>query len=379
MQTPSDSGSSVVFFQTYRDCRAAFLGRAHDVGAIVQSRLHPTLKGRDGEDLAIDTAYLGEPGAKRLLVMSSGVHGYEGFAGGALQLDTLSRLSAAITASPDVAVLLIHGVNPFGWSHYSRTNENNVDLNRNFIAFDEVAEEHRLARDIQALNDFGSATGPDFERIVSGLQSLGGVHGAEAVSDAIQRGQYFQPDGVGYGGDGPQWSNRVLREVWSAYFADRDLVCMIDWHTGLGTYGEPVFLCFDPPVSGAYRLASDWWGPAALSGANAAYDSGSRPSYSGLMAVAAQETARASGAVAVGAVIEFGTFKPAEAARCLWIDRWLRRPPADVDATSFEALQQHARRFFYPDEAGWKESVLTSGRLIVDEALRGLRNWDVKA
>ena len=29
--------------------------------------------------------------------------------------------------------LFVHGLNPYGWAHGSRTNENNVDLNRNYL------------------------------------------------------------------------------------------------------------------------------------------------------------------------------------------------------------------------------------------------------
>ena len=32
-----------------------------------------------------------------------------------------------------LGVVLVHGLNPYGFAHFTRTTENNVDLNRNFI------------------------------------------------------------------------------------------------------------------------------------------------------------------------------------------------------------------------------------------------------
>ena len=34
-----------------------------------------------------------------------------------------------------VAVLLVHAVNPYGFSHLRRANEDHIDLNRNFLDF----------------------------------------------------------------------------------------------------------------------------------------------------------------------------------------------------------------------------------------------------
>jgi hypothetical protein len=36
--------------------------------------------------------------------------------------------------APNVAVVFIHAVNPYGMSFWRRWNENNVDLNRNFLS-----------------------------------------------------------------------------------------------------------------------------------------------------------------------------------------------------------------------------------------------------
>ena len=72
---------AAAFSGSYAEARAKFVhaaaGRAHDVA----SHVHPEATGRDGEPLAIDVAEVGAADASALLVVSSGMHGVEGFAG----------------------------------------------------------------------------------------------------------------------------------------------------------------------------------------------------------------------------------------------------------------------------------------------------------
>ena len=90
---------------------------------------HPiAAKGPDGEELTLDVAAHGPAGPK-LLVVSSGVHGVEAPFGSAVQLALLEKWKAA----PPVRCLFVHAVNPFGFAHRRRVNEDNADLNRNFL------------------------------------------------------------------------------------------------------------------------------------------------------------------------------------------------------------------------------------------------------
>ncbi|NIP94329.1 MAG: DUF2817 domain-containing protein [Akkermansiaceae bacterium] len=84
-----------------------------------------------GEDLTIDVGILGWE-SDPALVLSSGVHGVEGFPGSALQLAFLDGLYRK-PAGSGIRYILIHGINPHGFAHLRRFNEGNVDLNRNFL------------------------------------------------------------------------------------------------------------------------------------------------------------------------------------------------------------------------------------------------------
>src|SRR3546814_15477716 len=100
-------------------------------GATVVSAVHPTERGAEGEDLAIDIATFGDPDAEKTLFLVSGTHGQEGFVGSALQIAFLRDLD--IPAGLNVVAL--HALNPWGFSHRSRTAEANMNMNRNFTDY----------------------------------------------------------------------------------------------------------------------------------------------------------------------------------------------------------------------------------------------------
>ncbi len=67
-----------------------------------------------------------------MLFLASGTHGVEGLCGSGIQ-HFLLRDGVAARVPDDVALVLLHAVNPFGFAWLRRVNEDNVDLNRNFL------------------------------------------------------------------------------------------------------------------------------------------------------------------------------------------------------------------------------------------------------
>jgi len=120
-----------LFSPSYATARRKFLDAAAGRGLTVDSRVLD-LPGAEGETLAMDVVLDGPADASRMLVVISGVHGVEGFCGSAIQTGVL-RLGPP--AHPDTAVLHIHAINPYGFSHLRRATQENVDLNRNFVDF----------------------------------------------------------------------------------------------------------------------------------------------------------------------------------------------------------------------------------------------------
>ena len=115
---------------TYEESRSRFLTAASAAGASVTSYEHPD-RGLAGETLAIDVASIGPDDATAVLLIVSGTHGVEGFTGSALQHHWLDRHLG--DRPGDVRVVMLHAFNPYGFSWVRRVNEDNVDLNRNFV------------------------------------------------------------------------------------------------------------------------------------------------------------------------------------------------------------------------------------------------------
>jgi len=211
------------------------------------------------EDLTIDVAIRGRSAAPTL-VLSSGVHGVEGFAGSAIQLAFSDRLSRS-APDADLRYVFIHGVNPFGFAHLRRFNEANVDLNRNFF---QVGREPFGRRDgYVRLNGLLNPESPPrrfepfaarmaIEILREGRAALrdSPVHHGRAgrrdawrlgfarLKEAVACGQYEFPRGLFFGGKDPGTSTRTVQEHCSDWLGDPPRVRHLDVHTGLGTFGS---------------------------------------------------------------------------------------------------------------------------------------------
>jgi predicted deacylase len=120
------------FSESYRDARSKFLAAGFGVKASIYTYPCLELTGKLGETLSCDVAVLGPEDATHAAIVISGTHGAEGFCGSAI----LHRWLLSRSSTPplrNVKVVLVHAVNPWAFSHITRTTENNVDLNRNFI------------------------------------------------------------------------------------------------------------------------------------------------------------------------------------------------------------------------------------------------------
>jgi murein tripeptide amidase MpaA len=81
------------------------------------------------DDLSIDITKSPYSSDRPTIIISSGLHGGEGFFGSAVQLALLE--SGNLTTN--INWVFLHALNPYGFANLRRCNENNVDLNRNFL------------------------------------------------------------------------------------------------------------------------------------------------------------------------------------------------------------------------------------------------------
>jgi hypothetical protein len=69
----------MLFPTDYLDGRERFRALASRTDFVLESYEHPVEKGPQGETLSCDVARFGPSDAKRIILISSGTHGVEGF------------------------------------------------------------------------------------------------------------------------------------------------------------------------------------------------------------------------------------------------------------------------------------------------------------
>jgi hypothetical protein len=357
------------FSATYASARNKFVDAAQAAGATLSQYIHPSAVGKIGEALTIDVAHLGNRSADRQLLVISGTHGQEGYAGSAAQVGWLLS-SPAKPVLGDVGVLLVHGLNPYGFSHGSRTNENNVDLNRNFVDHTQPYPENPGYDKLhQALTPL-VWNRESFDSVSRAEADFLAEEGADALFSALVAGQYNHPDGLMYGGNGREWSNLTLERILCEHIGHASKVAFIEWHTGIGEYGKPFFLSFNELHSDERRQAENWWGEGV---SDARPHGMERPTYSGLVFYGVQ--AFLSKARVAGAVIEFGTRGPEAGAVAMRQDRWLRFHGEAVNAEMQTLMRADLRDSLNPASYLWRHAVLDHAVALTDSAVCGLARW----
>jgi hypothetical protein len=351
------------FAQSYVEARDKFFAAARLRGLGVETHVHP-LTGRDGEMLAMDVARDGPRNAKSLLVISSACHGVEGYCGSGVQVALLEDAAWHEAAQEaGVAVLYIHGLNPYGFSWWRRTTHENVDLNRNFRDFSVDAPVNAAYDEIADL--LVPETWPPDAKTAEALNRFVAERGEKALQQAISGGQYRHPNGVFYGGTGPTWSHTTLRHVLRDHGTRCAKLAWIDLHTGLGPngHGERIFASRDDAQ--AYARAKAWWGDVT-----SIYDGSSTSALlTGLMWLAAYE--ECAQAEYTGIALEYGTEPQAEVMESLRADQWLENHPEADEATRL-AIKRRVRDAFYTDTDAWKEQIVAQAVDASYSALRGL-------
>ena len=270
------------FSSSYREARWRFRKMVRLLG--METHSYP-VDGRGTNDLTIDVA-VGGPDSAPAVVLSSGVHGVEGFLGSAVQLAFLNHLNRA-PSTPRIRYVLIHGVNPYGFSRLRRSNEDNVDLNRNFL--DEAGEFSGVPKDYIRLNQFlnpeslpstlepftvktavkvlkagrhvlrDSAEVDDRRNIRLSWQA-----GFQALKKAVANGQYEFPRGLFYGGREACQSTRIVQQNCEDWLGLSPRVLHLDFHTGLGRFGTCQLLLSKRSAETRYPWFAEAFGAANI-------------------------------------------------------------------------------------------------------------------
>ena len=354
----------------YRTLREQFLAAANSAGATLTEYPHP-LKGPFGEPLSTDVAILGDPHAKRLLIALSGTHGVEGFYGSGCQTRWLQELGKR-SLPADVAVVMVHLINPWGTAWLRRVNEDNIDLNRNHLNFERALPDNQAYAALQEIYACTELEGPGRDRADELLEKNIREHGWPAVMSIVEGGQHRHPDGLFYGGLAPSWSNRTLHQILQKHISHAEVAMCFDLHTGAGEYGHPMLLTITEAAYPALPDAQAIYGPwlyTLLTGADTLSETG----------VAATATGYTSQALIdalpkvklMPFVIECGTYPGPEVHRHLRDDHWLHLHGDPSDKTGRE-IKLNLLEQFYPADSDWQAMVWLRTWQIWEKALAAL-------
>jgi hypothetical protein len=349
----------------YSKARHNFLAAAADQATFIKSWQHP-LRGIAGEKLYLDLAWFGELTAKKVLLLISGIHGIEGYCGSGIQVGSM-RTGWHLQADSEVAIAMLHGLNPHGMSHLRRVNEDGVDLNRNFMDFRQPLPQNTFYDDLAAVivpQDWTEATQAEtLDRIMEYLYSK-----PSGVAD-LAKGQYDYWYAPFYGGEVPTWSNRLFHHISDRYLGDKKVVGLLDYHTGLGQYATGQLMSLPVDSEAKQNLASEIWGDKLVVTGSAQ----SVATYTPQGTLIAALQAKLETSICIAAAYEFGTIAETEVFHALRADHWLYAH-GDLNTSQAIEIKQNMLDAFYCDRPDWQKSVCNLAFTAQEELLAGLRS-----
>jgi len=355
---------------------ATAVGRFREAARRLGAPLHSyplEVRGPQDEALSIDVALIGPASAAGAIVVSSGLHGVEGFFGSAVQLACLETWAdggaQAMLADPSPRIALVHAVNPWGFAWRRRWNEVNVDLNRNFLrAGEPFTGSPPLYGQLDEL--LNPPTPPGLFDLFSLRAALVEMrHGWGALRRTVPIGQYDFPQGLFYGGRGPAVSHRIVAEHVAGWIGAASDVIHLDFHSGLGTWGTYQLLVDAPSESEAVRWFRRHFGEENVSASPLAADRDDHTAaYAGRgtwekWCLREMDPRRYRFATA-----EFGTYSMLHVLAALRAENRAFHWGDRRDAVYRQASERLVEAFA-PADVHWRAAVVEQGLKLVDHAL----------
>lgn len=302
----------------------------------------------------------------RLIVLSTGLHGIEGYLGSAaLELffeEYLHRLDPQTTG-----LLLVHAINPWGMKHWKRTNPENVDLNRNFID-DDFSSLLRFNADYPALSFFLNPQRPLgnllVEKIRFAAQTVQKLltFGPRRIREASLMGQYHQPEGIYFGGAALQPETKAMMELYRSAFAGYQEIIHIDMHTGYGPRDQMTLVTSPHEKMTAAETTARYGTPRV-----AAANPDEFYTMKGDMTDWEYQLVEKEfpGTKFFGAACEFGTFgesilQGARSLRITIFKNQLNQHGASAKTAAW--VENEYRELYLPAEAAWFEKAMSDAR-----------------
>ena len=359
---PEDGFAYAESFRTdYEDIRLHLQELSDGLGAEFAS--HPI---DESDGLYIDSFYLPSRDTQtNLVVLTTGVHGIEGYIGAAM-LDVFFGEIYPTLDHSDTGVLVVANVNPYGMKHLRRYNENNVDLNRNFIldwdSFDRASNQEYPKVDtfLGPTGKIGNALWHEAGFYLS-LAKTAITEGADTISDALLTGQYEYPQGVYYGGDGDESSTVYLKDVFARCLESRyENIVHIDIHSGYGPrYNMVIFNSVFETMTEAESVAAFGYGNVIAHDSESFYaTTGDTTDF--FYRLAQQKD---TDTALFSTCFEFGTIGDAFFDTILSLHYTVDENrnhfyPTD-NGVSAQIVHENYMELFYPTETAWREKTVT--------------------
>ena len=350
------------FGNDYFDDRVMFRAAAKQ-HQLELTALRIDARGPAGEALTVDVARFGPQRPRRLLVVLCGIHGVEGPAGSALERQMIADLPT-LAMPDDGAVLLVHAANPFGYVWHRRWNEDNVDVNRNFVDFDAAFPQRPDYAALDGwLNPVELGDTRTFQRRGAELVA---EHGLKWVHRTLIEGQHQFPRGLYFAGRAPVASNFLLQRLFSDAMNGVEQALVVDLHTGMGAFGDCLYLPGHEPDSTPFA-----WLAAHFNRARFVWPTTDDSSPAVPVAGKLSQWLIDRYPQLVYMTVEFGTVPDERMLRSERAENWLFHH-GDRTSPAGAAILREIRETSAPADPRWRRRVLVQGAAVLADACRAM-------
>lgn len=317
-------------------------------------------------DLTVDWLWA-EPRVKEnLVIVSTGQHGLEGYVGSAILKIFMDEFAPRLNPE-NTGLLLIHAINPWGMKHGRKVNENNVDLNRNFV-FNGVFDKSVNAN-FPKLKDLLLPEHPARPFFIESLSFAGKfIHafitkGAAAISNAALLGQFASPKAMYYGGERYEEQTELTMDLLHEALANYRTVLHLDQHSGYGPrYQMSITTVPNEPLKSA-ELSAKFNYPLVLRGDNEEFYAIHGDMCSWLYELREVEYQNKH---IFACAFEFGTYgstllQRIHSLRTMIFESQLHWNGAKDEAAA-RKIHSEFQELYFPAEEKWRAKAITDGR-----------------
>ena len=279
------------FSESYSVGRKKFHEVCSRAGLKIEPHINSQANAPAADELAMDVVWCGPAKAEKVMLITCGTHGLEAAPGAATILKWIDD-GAHQHLPNSTAVMIVHAVNPYGWAHSSRSNEDNVDINRNFLDHNAPYPKNPVYGELHDLVISDDVSNYGLDVSIQKFHDYSRQNGANTAIHGITGGQFTNNQGLSYGGVAPGWSNETLLKSVREKLVFAKKVAAIDWHTGIGEFAEPFIIIEDTKHSKMFNRAAGWWGGKYIH-RDDIFGSAGSPDYSGLLIQGLQKEIKA--------------------------------------------------------------------------------------